>query len=199
MGLAKIVCGFLLATGEAGSWSHWLAVTDLADAQTAGAAYIDALAADTLWKGLYPSAVNFTQGTAYLVDQATGVTISEGACGSAYAGSGVSAALPPQCAVAVTLRTALSGASYRGRYYLPAPEVTGLTTVGRLSNTAKNQILVSLTNAHGAEIATGPTVTIYSRVHHSIEQVTQISVGDVVDTQRRRRDKLVESRSGNAI
>ena len=199
MGLAKIVSGFLLATGEAGSWSHWIAVTDLANAQACGGAYIDALAADSDWTDLFPSLVNFTEGTAYLVDEATGTTISEGACGSAYAGSGEDAALPPQLAIAVTLRTALSGASFRGRYYLPCTDFSGITDVGRLTLTAKNQILTSLTAAHDAEITEGCTVEIYSRTHHSIEAVTIISVGDVVDTQRRRRDKLVESRSSGPI
>lgn len=42
--------------------------------------------------------------------------------------------------------------------------------------------------------AAGLDTVLYGRTSHAIQSVTRVDVGDVIDTQRRRRNKLPEAR-----
>lgn len=117
--------------------------------------------------------------------------------------------MPNQCALVVSLLTARSGRSYRGRVYLPILGAGVLSPAGRLDPagaavyhalTFVGYLIASLNGQIFAPAVTAPQpVTFF---HIAIQSrasgqpgapVTSIKVGDVIDTQRRRRDKLVEN------
>lgn len=115
--------------------------------------------------------------------------------GGGYAGQ----IYPNQVALAVTLNTAFSrGPAHKGRFYIPIPCLSVATLQNGLISstdatavkTAATTMLNSLNNA-----AADMSVAVFSRkagspAHHN---VTSISVGQVLDTQRRRRRKLLEA------
>jgi hypothetical protein len=109
--------------------------------------------------------------------------------------------LPPQVAVCVTLRSATMSARGRGRFYLPAPAAGALAGTGRILPAAVTALKVSLnamwTALGGASQPVLPQV--FSKVSSTFHQGTTYDVGDVFDTMRSRRNKLVESRTGAAV
>lgn len=107
------------------------------------------------------------------------------------------AAFPPQCALTISLLTGVSGKRFRGRMYWP--HIGGaLTTAGKSSLAAQsltNNIAATLglVNQFG-QIGIG-SVGVHSAASNTITLVNQVSIGDVIDTQRRRRDDMVEVRT----
>jgi hypothetical protein len=122
---------------------------------------------------------------------------AEAVRGTPVAGTGTSPH-PYQTSIVISLRTPLPGARSRGRMYWPATGVVLQPSTLRLSTTLRDSILGgarSYLNAiEGAIKATQPNanLTVWSRTGSSFANVNQLQVGDVVDTQRRRRDTLIE-------
>lgn len=111
--------------------------------------------------------------------------------------------MPPQCAIVLTLLTDLAGRSHRGRMYWPAGGNT-VTGEGRLSAAVRGNIatqaaayLVAAGSAAGVDLAMIPVVN--SKVLGTTTEVTVLRVGDVIDTQRRRRNRLVEAYSSATL
>lgn len=111
-----------------------------------------------------------------------------------FGGSG-SIKAPPQCALTISLQTGLPGASYRGRIYWPALGAS-LQNTGRITgysglvanyrtlfNTINNEL-----SAYG-----NLKYAVYSPTKDVLTAVSNIRVGDVLDTQRRRRDAIAET------
>jgi hypothetical protein len=106
----------------------------------------------------------------------------------------------PQTAVVTSIRTNTPGASGRGRVYWPAMGAS-LTTAGRL-NTPSNSLVVAdmktyLLGIRSALAAGFPLIgfdlAVRSKTTHTTPHAVRIQVGNVLDTQRRRRDSLPES------
>lgn len=112
-----------------------------------------------------------------------------------FAGTGNSAVLTPQVAVAVTLRSGLPGRSYRGRVYYPARAVTvaanGELAVGGTAETtlaaSLNAFKSACNTAMGAN-GISSTWVIYSKTQVAMTPVSHLSVGSRVDTIRRRNE-----------
>jgi hypothetical protein len=68
-----------------------------------------------------------------------------------------------------------------------------LTAAGRLDPTAQQNIVDSLANAWNGYTGVGDPV-VYSRTQRTIEDVISFDVGDLFDTQRRRENKVSQSR-----
>lgn len=105
-----------------------------------------------------------------------------------------------QTACVISLQTARAGASYRGRVYWPAiGAVTG--TSGRMTAPTTANVAaryVALANDIIGALPSTPTdpgLCVYSPKLDAVTPVTSVSVGDVLDSQRRRRDKLIENRA----
>ena len=106
---------------------------------------------------------------------------------------------PAQCAIVFSLRTDTPGGSGRGRVYWP--NIAGsITTQLRITPTDQTSYLAGMaTYLHAMESALAtafPTIgfdlAVRSRTTHSTPHVNKIQIGNVIDTQRRRRDKMVE-------
>jgi len=108
--------------------------------------------------------------------------------------------LTPQSAVVCSIRTDTPGGSGRGRLYWPAMGIT-VSATGRVGTPAVNQLLLdfkSYLNGIRTDLATAfPGITfdlaVRSKATHTTPHATRVQVGDVIDTQRRRRDVLVEA------
>lgn len=123
---------------------------------------------------------------------ATAIAVSNGV---PIVGSGAITS-PPQCARVWSLLTGIPGRSYRGRMYWP--KVTGALG-SSFRDASVNQsmafnvaaILSNLAECSVAGSDFQPAVA--SVTLGEVTPVTQVRIGDVVDTQRRRRDALVEN------
>lgn len=125
--------------------------------------------------------------------------VFEGLRGSAVAGTGA-APHPPQCATVFSLRTQTPGASGRGRVYWPATGIAmsastlrGDSAVLGGALTGFKTYMASIETAIETVLAVPVSLDIWSRKNASSAPVDRIQVGDVVDTQRRRRDTLPEA------
>lgn len=112
---------------------------------------------------------------------------------------------PAQCAVVLSLRSDRPGATGRGRLYWPALGTSLVTTTLRLAAadvTAVSQAaVVYMTNIQDAlrgALMPSPAalgtirLCVVSRRSGTRTDINRIQVGDVIDTQRRRRDALPE-------
>lgn len=106
--------------------------------------------------------------------------------------------IPPQCTVVATLRTRLQrGRASRGRMFLPtSPSIVAAT--GRLDLGVAKQhsdavafLVRRLNNDPGPDLS-GRRVSVFSRIDGTSSSVMRVEVGNVVDTQRRRREDLDE-------
>lgn len=121
--------------------------------------------------------------------------------------AGTSAATKtPQDSLVFSLRTSTPGARGRGRMYWPAlaaPLGTDfkITSANALAYaTAAAQLLKLIGDQINAEwaansIAVTTELAVRSTTDHVSRKVERIQVGDVLDTQRRRRDRLSETYS----
>jgi hypothetical protein len=110
-----------------------------------------------------------------------------------FAGSGTQFN-PPQTAVVASLLTNSPGSSNRGRMYWPATGVPFSSTM-KVPNTAgiadHTADLIEMFRTQAP--IPGMRPCIFSPTYDKVTPVTRIRVGDVADTQRRRRDNLVET------
>lgn len=127
------------------------------------------------------------------------IAISVASRGAQLNGTGI-AALPPQSALVFSLRTDTPGGSGRGRLYWPAMGAQ-LAASGRFGTSGTTQWLdafkLYLENMRLALTAAFPLVgfslAVRSRLTTSTPHVVRMQAGDVVDTQRRRRDRWPET------
>lgn len=110
-----------------------------------------------------------------------------------------SAMCPAECAICVSIKP-VSG-TVGGRFYLPSPSVGQLDSLGNLTSSAADAIATGLQSMF--ETLGGNTsplrLGIYRGKTHTFIGSTEINVGTVIDSQRRRRNKLVEVRSKRAV
>jgi hypothetical protein len=124
------------------------------------------------------------------------------------AGGWGGAIYPNQTALAVTLTTAYSrGPAHAGRFYLPLPAwnlgLDGrLTDVSAASTAASASAFIkNLSDMPGVDVPASPGVVVMSRKAGGAvtRKVTGVSVGRVLDTQRRRRNKLDEGYKSSTV
>lgn len=117
-----------------------------------------------------------------------------------YAG-GSSGTLPLQLAAVATLNTARSGASYRGRMYIPltgstpgAGHVIPTIYQDQVGNVATNLMGNALAAARAGALGDATRCVVFSRTKNSIQDVTSVSVDNKYDVQRRRAMKQASTR-----
>lgn len=165
---------------------------------------------NSAWGGVvswFSNAVTAKMVTAYQMDNtlhtvSTAVALFSG--GDAWAGTG-SNGLPPQDALVVstyrddptTYHT--NRASRRGRFYLPTMDAGMLSSQGVVSGTHQAGILgqaaAFISDLYALSLPSGATLwpSVLSRKLVEEGGITYVGVGVIMDTQRRRRNKLVEN------
>lgn len=154
----------------------------------ASAAYLGDLCTD----------VAFVEITTAELDPVDGSQLSKVSDPRSEVGTSVDVCLPFQCTPVVSLRTALANRHGRGRFYAPSPAV-GAQAGGRLTTAAQTNLADSaLALLQGL---TGGTLqpVILNRTTFATTPITSLDVGDVIDTQRRRRNKLIEARTSRIV
>lgn len=120
------------------------------------------------------------------------------------AGTSTSESLPYQVTAVVSTRTALATRAGRGRFYAPSLDVAQMSS-GRMTTACRDDLADAAAAMFG-ELASGGLVpVIFHRsgssgtAPFSTTLIESIDVGDVLDTQRRRRNKLIEDRTSRTL
>lgn len=110
------------------------------------------------------------------------------------AGTATTGSLPLQCSPVVSIRSSTAGSRGRGRMYLPPPITNSVGNNGRMTSTVTGNIADGLEDYFVAMETATHTMGIISAVGGiwQFYNANSIRVGDVVDTQRRRRNALAE-------
>lgn len=106
---------------------------------------------------------------------------------------------PGQNTVAISLRTALArGRAHAGRFYAPTGAITITGTDGRISGIDATSLATAaraMVNGINTALAGQGQVVVFSKIGQSVQPVTAIRVGRVIDTMRSRRASLPEDAS----
>lgn len=191
---------FSMVTGEEGNFTlHVVGASTSAP----GLATVAADAATLLMNGAAPPADNIDQfvPTTVTIDQVvvdeidtSGRNISQAVASIAQAGSDTSEELPPQCSVAVSTRSATPTRAGRGRFFLP-PYGVDTVASGKLTSTGRTRTATAAQKFLQHFTANGWTPVIFHKGTAVETDITAIDVGDVFDTQRRRRNQQTETRT----
>lgn len=177
------------------SWSCTLYTTGsgtLAAAQTTWTTAIGDFWTGQL-DGVVTADVEVTEASTASIDTATGKQLSRLLDDVSHPGVATGEMLPFQCATSISWRTAVATRAGRGRIYLPPLAASTLAT-GRLSSAAATTIATAAGQLVSALDGGGLALILFGRETHTQTPVTGGDVGDVIDTQRRRRNKLIEVR-----
>lgn len=147
---------------------------------------------------LVTSGVTATEVRTALITESTGLQTQLAEDVVSYAGTAVGSALPADVAITVSLRTQLANRSGRGRFYLPQPAQSTSTASGRIATAAVTAIIGALEPAW-ATYGGWAVPVIYSRTMRATQEITSFNVGDLYDTQRRRENKVPETRTTGTI
>ena|ERR1700722_6469412 len=159
-----------------------------------------------LWNGLAPPADNInqlcstflscTQVSTAALDPVSLRETANTATTIALPGTAASDALPAQCSLCVSWTSSTPGRSGRGRMYLPQFTAGFLSAAGTGLITTACQTIVktAATNLLASLNSSGLTPSLVSRTTKVVTPITGGSVDNIIDTQRRRRDKIIGSR-----
>lgn len=150
------------------------------------------------WAPLLCTDVEATRATTVEVDPATGRQLTGADDTRADAGTSTATCLPFQCAPVVSLRTATLNRRGRGRFYVPSLAVDQVAA-GRMTTAAQTALADGAEDLLTGLTSAGGTVVIYHKDLGTTSVVTSLDVGDVIDTQRRRRNKLIEARTSRPL
>jgi len=114
-------------------------------------------------------------------------------------GTSVADVLPFQCSVAVSTRTDLPTRAGRGRFFLPPFSLD--TAVGGLLDSAAAAQVARAAKAMIDHINTETSFgcIVYHKATSDGDFITSVDVGNVFDTQRRRRNQITETRVSASI
>lgn len=182
------------------SWSFTLHTLGSADLPTAQASWSGAVAA--LWTGaldaIIATDVEVTEVSTASLTQATGGQISRLIDDVTLPGVAAGQTLPAQCSCCISWGSTLATRAGQGRSYLP-PFAVSVMSAGKISAAATTVVADAAHAMVAALEGDGLNPVLYSRTTHLTTPITKGNVGDVMDTQRRRRNKLIEVRTAFAV
>jgi len=182
------------------SWSFTLHAEGSLSTADAATAFGDALTA--AWAGgmddVTTADVDCTLASVAALDPATDGQLTRVEVVLALTGVAAGEMLPYQCATVISLLTDSATRHGRGRFYLP-PLATGTVDGGLISAAAITSLDTAWTAFFDSLNTDGLNPVVRNRTGHISTPVTSARVGNVFDTQRRRRNKLVEVYTAIAV
>lgn len=147
---------------------------------------------------IFPTTVSWDLLKVYNFDETTGENVGEPVMipltdvGLGASGQG----LPYQDALAVTFTNLPTNRTSRNRFYLPPFVSTATDGHGRVLGTLIDDMQTQLKFAQNAHLAEDSPFQycVYSPTEHNAKTLDRWMTGDVMDTIRRRRNKLPEAR-----
>lgn len=140
----------------------------------------------------FPTAVTFANASVAKLEVATGHLAPAVSWAHTQAGA-IASSLPPECAICVTM-TDVDG--HKGRFYLPPLGANQVDVNGFINGDAHAWLadhLDSFWQGLASDTDTFRSV-VYSPKRRAAVATSTFSIGSVVDSQRRRRNKVAESR-----
>lgn len=191
-------------------WQSGLHVNSASsDPAVVGAAWSDAVT--LLWsgdgdtvtgiKGLVTSTTTLVQLFATSLDLTTGRGTAQYEAAASFVGTGTGDAGVPQSAPVLSLKTAVPTRAGRGRMYLPAFDTAAMETDGLMSSGTVATMVAACSAMIESLQGDGCVPVIYHRAQPdlsivgSTDDVTSSSVLNVPGVQRRRRNKVLGTRS----
>lgn len=172
----------------------------------AGAAWHTALG--LLWNGVaspadsikqcVPSSIGIDASVVDQLDALTGKNDAQLTTTETLVGTNATDPLVNQDAICVSLRTAKATKAGRGRFFLP-PFGEDQTTAGLLLATPQGQVSTAAQKMVQSLNGAGYTVIVFHRKTITGDAVVSVDVANVVATQRRRRDKIIPTRSSHTV
>lgn len=144
-------------------------------------------------KQLYNPGYTVVQAVTTEMHPVTSKNVAQLVTQTGLAGTGAGESFPPQVAICVSLRTDLPTRAGRGRFFLPATIISTIIN-GRLTAVAQDQMTKAVGLMLTGMKASGYPVVVLHRSTMTSDNVTRYDIGNVFDTMRTRRDKLVEVR-----
>jgi len=182
------------------SWSFTLHAEGSLSTADAATAFGDALTA--AWAGgmddVTTADVDCTLASVAALDPATDGQLTRVEVVLALTGVAAGEMLPFQCATVISLLTDSATRHGRGRFYLP-PLATGTVDGGLISAATITSLDTAWTAFFDSLNTDGLNPVVRNRTGHISTPVTGARVGNVFDTQRRRRNKLVEVYTAIAV
>jgi len=187
-----------LPAGDVAQTSIWWLVGDTATPATVNTAFQSNFLTE-VWpsgsgglKGEYTAATVLQLVAVRQINVDTGATVAVNESVLSRPGTGSGTPLPAEVSVCISLRTASTGGSGRGRCYLPAPATGALSSTGGLEAGHADDFCeafqLGIMALNDVTSFTTSTVGVYSRKNNAVAAVTAVRVGSVFDAQRRRRN-----------
>jgi len=181
---------FAVTTGAVISYAECIAIVNAVNALTVPSGVRSIMSTST-----YVTGCRVEARTAAGVLEA----LAEGNISSPVVGQG-SMPHPFQTSLVSSLRTTTPGGSGRGRLYWPATGATIDAPTLRMTSSSASTALTGIKSylnliqtAVDASVDETVALAVWSRTTGQLPTVNSIQVGDVLDTQRRRRDKITET------
>lgn len=146
------------------------------------------------WNTLITADVAINELVVASIATASGTQLLRRQTAASYAGEASGEMLPFQTATCISWQADLATRAGRGRIYLP-PLAASTLDAGRVSSATITTLVTGANALWSGLNAGGLELVLYSRTAFTTNTVTGGSVGNVFDTQRRRRNKLIEVRS----
>ena len=168
-------------------------VTDLLAESATGSVPFETLA------GAFPDFVTWDLLKGYIIDEVTGEILSLDPSVRVLTDAGVSSGIKPlsfQDALAITTQKIPRGRTSFNRFYLPTMVAAVLDGTGHVIGETIDDIQTQLKFANTAHKVEDPSweYGVYSPSEGNMQAIDRYYTGDVMDTVRRRRNKLVETR-----
>lgn len=148
---------------------------------------------------MFPEDVKWTLLKVHEVNSATGAMLGESHMRELTdAGSGADTGLPYQLSLAVTAEAAFPDRKRRSRFYLPRFVQDAVDGFGRVKSPLVEDIQTQLAFQQGANLIADASVQyciLHKGLVRDVHVIDRFRTGDVIDTIRRRRNKLPEVRT----
>lgn len=163
---------------------------------------------DTLWNGAtvgngykdhVTADVAMQEVVTTQIDVLTGKSLAQRRSGQSIAGVAVGNALSADTAMVVSIRTDLPQKSGRGRFYLPQPAASNITSVGRWVADFINDTIAALNAAWAGYETVNDHLVVYSTEFRVVRDVTSYNIPDLAGTQRRRENKVPVTRTAGVL